>query len=426
MSSSFRTAAPHTIFSELDSLARVSGLIQRHSHKFSAEGFLLALIQCATRGTSSFQHLALAQGGFEKRSMTRQAMFQRLSPGSSEFLVRVMNGLLCGSSAASSKTFFQRILIEDSTIISMAKSNAEHFPNNGNGKIDTAGCKINLVTDALSGKPVSAGLHSTRDPDQSIGLDLPSACQPGDLIIRDRGYFSINAVAEIERREAFWISRLPAILTCFDGEGVFLDEILRKTKAKRLDMEIWLGKSRAHRCRLIATRLSHQQTQKNQRQRHRDSKRHQATASKRGLIQDGWSLIITNVGAEHLDPLQAYKLYSARWSIEIQFRAMKQSNQLHHSLNHRTDPLLIEALVLAVLIRQLLTIELQTRINRGIADAGHVRRISIEKLSDAYSHHFLTRDRSNKHEPFRYDLRHLAHEKRKRLTLYASTIQSLT
>ena len=205
MFSSFRTAAPHPIFSELDSLARNSRLIQRHSHKFSAEGFLLSLIQCATRGTSSFQHLASAQAEFETLPMTRQAMFERLSPSSSQFLVRTLQRLLASPSRPASKGLFGRILIEDSTVISMAKSNAEHFPNNGNGKVDTAGCKINLVTDELSGLPVSAGLHDARDPDQSIGLDLPDHCRPGDLIIRDRGYFSLDALAEIESRDAFWI-----------------------------------------------------------------------------------------------------------------------------------------------------------------------------------------------------------------------------
>lgn len=55
---------------------------------------------------------------------------------------------------------------------------------------------------------------------------------------------------------------------------------------------------------------------------------------------------------------------------------MKQSNQLHHSLNHRTDPFLIEVLVLTVLIRQPLTIELQVRLNATLTEG---RRVSIEK-----------------------------------------------
>ena len=423
MSRRFPAAAPHPILSKLDDLARDSGLIRRRSRKFSADGFLFSLIQCATRGTSSFQHLATSQAGFEHHATTRQGMSGRLNPGSSAFLVKVMNGLLCKEQKDDSSSLFQRILIEDSTVISMAKSNAVHFPNNGTGKVETAGCKINLVTDSVSGRPVSAGLHEVRSPDQSISLDLPLECRARDLIIRDRGYFSIDALEEIERREAFWVSRLPASLTCFDGEGTYLDDILKNTRAKRLDMDLWIGRHRVHRCRLIATRLSAKQTEKNRRQRQRESKRHQVTASKRGLIQDEWSLIITNVVDERIEADQIYKLYSIRWSIKIQFRAMKQSSQLHHCLNHQSDPFLIEALVLAVLIRQLLTIDLQVRLNDSLPEG---QRVSIEKLSDAHSHHFLTKTLWNRMEPFRYDLRHLIHEKRKRPTLYAAILQSLT
>jgi transposase len=422
MSSRSSSAASHPILSKLDELARLSGLIRRRSRKFSAVGFLFALIQCATRGTSSFQHLATSQAGFEQDSMTRQAMSERISPNSSLFLVHVMSGLLSNHADPDASTPFSRILIEDSTVISMAKSNSEHFPNNGNGKAETAGCKINLVTDTVSGLPVSAALHDAKSPDQSISFDLPSECRPGDLIIRDKGYFSIDALEEIERHDAFWISRLPASLTCVDAEGTPLEDLLQKAKSRRLDIEIWVGSHRAHRCRLIATRLSSKATEKNRRQRHRDSKRHRTTASKRSLIHDAWSLIITNVRDGRIDPDQLYKLYSIRWSIEIQFRAMKQSAQLHHSLNHRTDPLLIEALVMAVLIRQLLTIHLHAGLNRSFPKG---LRASIEKLSDVYSQFCLTRTRTNLFEPFTYDLRHIVHEKRKRLTLYDITVQSL-
>jgi len=46
-----------------------------------------------------------------------------------------MNELLCTEQSSPSEALFQRVLVEDSTIISMAKSNAEHVPNNGKGKI---------------------------------------------------------------------------------------------------------------------------------------------------------------------------------------------------------------------------------------------------------------------------------------------------
>lgn len=426
MPSRFRSAAPHPIFSKLEHLARISGLIRRRSRKFSAEGFLLSLIQCVTRGTSSIHHLALSLAGFEHDSMSRQAMYQRLSPASTGFLVRVLREILSSGARASLPTAtalpFGRILVEDSTVISMSKSNAHHFPNNGNGKAATAGCKINFVTEAISGLPVDAALHDARSPDQSIAFDLPDECLPGDLILRDRGYFSYDAIQTIESREAFWISRLPASVASFDADGVELEKVLRSASSDHLEMDLWMGRNRAHRCRLVATRLDKKKSEKNRRQRHRDSRRRGVTPSRRALVHDEWSLLLTNLPEEQVTGRQVFQLYSIRWSIEIQFRAMKQSSHLHHSLNHKADQFQIEALVLAVIIRHVLTIDLQAKLNETLDGK---QRVSIEKLSDAFSHFLLGLDRSNKHAPFQFDLRHVVHEKRNRSTLYATTVQPL-
>ncbi|MGB3120580.1 MAG: hypothetical protein WBE58_17285, partial [Verrucomicrobiales bacterium] len=61
----------------LDLIARDSGLMQRHSRKFSAAGFLLALLQSVTKGDTYHNHLVMHLGSFVRTSMTRQAIHQR-------------------------------------------------------------------------------------------------------------------------------------------------------------------------------------------------------------------------------------------------------------------------------------------------------------------------------------------------------------
>ena len=412
----------HPIFSDLDSIARQSGLIRRRSHKFSARGFLFSLLQCVTQGTSSMNYLVLQLANWEPLSMTRQALHQRFSAASSEFLVRVLTDLLSPANRPHSRSFFRRILIEDSTVISMANSNADHFPNNGNGKLATAGGKIDLVTDYLTGRAIDISLHDARDPDQTIAFDLLENIGKNDLLLRDRGYFSIDALEEIERREAFWVSRLPASIRAFDGEAVSLESLLRESSSDQVDIEIYLGRHRAHRCRLVATRLTRAETEKNRRQRRRDSKRHGATASKKGLLHDGWSLILTNLPEEDFDAKEVYRLYSIRWSIEIEFRAMKQSSHLHHAINHRSSFFHLEAMLMALMIRTVLVHDLQARLRRTVS--GRIE-ISIEKLSDAFSVYLTRQHREPALRPFQFDPRHIRTEKRKRLSLYAATAQSL-
>jgi hypothetical protein len=87
-------ADSHPIFSNLDSIARDSGLISRRSHKFSARGFLLSLLQSVTRGSCSLNQIAMGLGAFERDSMSRQALHKRFSAHSSIFLLQVIGSLL--------------------------------------------------------------------------------------------------------------------------------------------------------------------------------------------------------------------------------------------------------------------------------------------------------------------------------------------
>ncbi|MGB3117257.1 MAG: hypothetical protein WBE58_00430 [Verrucomicrobiales bacterium] len=48
----------------LDLIARDSGLMQRHSRKFPAAGFLLALLQAVPKGDTSPNHLVMPLGTF--------------------------------------------------------------------------------------------------------------------------------------------------------------------------------------------------------------------------------------------------------------------------------------------------------------------------------------------------------------------------
>ena len=313
------TAAPLLSISDLDSLARQSGLISRTSRKFTAQGFLLSLLQGVAWGGASLNQLALGLAKFHHQSLSRQALHQRFSPASSEFLVRVISHLLAQKRPALpglKNCEFRRILIEDSTVISMAKSNAEHFPNNGNRRGMTAGAKINLVTDLKTGTVVSSDLHAARNPDQAIAWDMANTMETNDLIIRDMGYFVIEALKEIESRKAFWISRLPAGVSATDLSGIDVVKLLKKTHLDQLDITVNVGRgNREMRCRLVATRLDAKTAASHRRKRKREcKKRGRASAPlKEALVRDGWSLIVTNLPSERVDTESLYHWYALRW-----------------------------------------------------------------------------------------------------------------
>lgn len=424
-------ATPHPIFAQLDALARQCGLITRRSRKFSAQGFVLSLMQGAIRGTSSLNHLAMALGTFEEATLSRQALHKRFSPESSDFLQNVIGALIAHRQHERLRPLqggpFRRVLVEDTTVISMAKSNATDFPNNGNGQGATAGAKVRLLSDLLGGDVLASRLQEAREPDQALALDLLEHCQPGDLVLRDMGFFTLEALRGIEARGASWISRLPASISVSALGGTRLETLLKKTRHDRIELPVILGSRRwnqqPHHARLIATRLDPQQAAAQRRHRRRESKKRRATPSDGTLLRAGWRLILTNLDPRDFPGDQADALYAGRWSIEIGFRAFKQACHLGLSLNHKTDPWHIEALILAALIFQLLSLR-EHALARARAANGPAP--SLEKLTGAYAAWLNTLCAPNLHRPFAPDPRHLQHDKRKRPTLLQSFHASLS
>jgi hypothetical protein len=400
--------------SKLHDLARKSGLVQRHSHRFSGPGFLLGLLRSVTKGDTSLNHIAMHLGGFHARTMTRQAVHQRMSPASSSFLLQVIDHLLAKHCAGPFEQLregpFKRVLIEDSTVISMAKSNAENFPNNGNGRTATAGCKCLLLADLISGKPIVSQLHAARQADQSLSHEAVEHCRAGDLLVRDMGFFNLESLRRISDRDAFWISRLPVSVSLVADDGTELRELLKRAVTDRLDLPAFVGRDRVP-CRLIAIRLSPEDTAKHRRDRKRESAKRGATPSKESALRDGWRLLVTNVGGEQLDANRINEIYGLRWTIEIQFRAFKQSCQISRGLKHRSGFHHIEAMVLAAMIYQLLTLRLHARLARRTKGN---RWISIEKISDCFSIYLMRLTADPATWPFDPDLRHLQYERRKR------------
>ena len=424
------TAGPLPSLNTLDRIARKSGLIKRQSSKFSAHGFLISLIKSVISGKSSLNQLAINIGDFESANMSRQAMHQRFGDSASLFLTNVLKEIIKTKTkslfSVNEKLPFERILVEDCTMLPMHKSNCENFPGNGNRRGKTAGAKVHLMTDWLSGEVTDSGFYSASSPDQSLNAEVLNHCKKGDLIIRDMGFYKSQTIKAIEEAKAFWISRLPASVSASSYRGVDLEKRLKHEKADQFEMVVYVGKENRHKCRLVATRLSEEQTEKNRRERHRNSKRHGYKAKEKGLIRDQWSLLLTNLTKSEASSKLLYQLYNLRWNIEIQFRGLKQSSHIQKSLNRKTSYNHNEALVLATMIYQIITLKIHKMIRASKKTIKLQDAVSYEKLAQNIAHFLLKLSKWNLYQPFEPDKRHISHDTRKRKTLYSKGVTALT
>lgn len=323
------------------------------------------------------------------KSMSRQAMSLRIKESTCSFLRQYVSVLLQQKTGIEFElngilSKFQRVLVEDSTTIPMHKSNACAFPNNGNQKTKTAGAKINLLFDYLTGEPVDLTLHRAKDADQALAKDIFEVLQPRDLVLRDRGYFAFETLERLSELEAFWVSRLPANIKGLTKSGDDFDKLLTSFKGNVVDTEIALGvNGSGPKCRLIAFRLSEVQANKNRRRRKGCAKKERRNSSKQGLMMDGWLIFITNIKKTELAAQEIAMLYKIRWAIEIEFRALKQSCNFLRAFGKISNKYHQESLLLAGVIICIMSMRFSRKLNvQGLAKA----ILSQEKVHDYIAH----------------------------------------
>jgi len=362
---SFNPASPNvtleSILPDLDHLAVQSGLIVRQTRKFSAQGFLLTLLKAVSTGHASFGQMAAYLEQSEARSLSRQALHQRMNPPVVAFLQSVLRRVMDSSvrTAEEDGDFpFHRILLEDATQFRMHPKNHPSFRAVANNSGATAGAKVDVVMDLISGHLLMQREVEGHVQDRTLGPGLLPMVEQDDLVLRDMGYFDIAAFAEIEARQAFWLSRLHGQASVVLEDGRALEKRLAETKAGALELKVTLTQ-RAHPARLIAVRASPEVAARRRQVKKDKRKRNGTKPSKQALAREDWNILVTNIPVEKCSADELVRLYRQRWQIEIHFRAWKQSLHMHKALHRITNRTHLHALILAAMIFSAVAVQIK-------------------------------------------------------------------
>ena len=410
---------------DLDLLATQSRLVIRKSPRFSPAAFLQSLLGSVATGLASLNQIAAGLGERTRRTMARQSLHERFDIRSSAFLMSVLCELTRQRFEPAADAIgggaVRRILIEDASFQVMPKTNAASFPAHGNHHGATAGVKIDLAYDLLSGKVVSHSLESATAQDKAIGRELVVEVRPGDLVLRDMGYFVLGEFTAIEECGAWWLTRLPLTTGVVLEDGTPLEKLLKQRRHDLHDLGVTVGEE-GKRCRLIAVRADPEVADARRARRRAKARKSGKPPCPKGLVRDGWHLMLTNLGKEQADVAQLAAVYRARWAVEIQFRAWKQSLNLSKALNRTSNEHHMEALVLAAMIAH----QLGLRIARRIGAAAGRGEVSYEKLYDLLAMQLVKAPDLAAAADFNPDPRHVMRDKRRRSSPVESGIRALT
>jgi len=413
MQKSISTHSLFTSLPNLDDLAARTGFVIRQSSRLTASTFLQTLAAAVASGQASYNQIAMGLSLRTSQTITSQAVHQRFSEGSTAFLTAVLHQLLADrftalDASAKFKTI-RRILVEDSSVQSMPKANAGAFPAHGNRHGSTAGVKIDFGYDLLSGSVVSHSLHSATEQDKSIGREFLIQVLKNDLVLRDMGYFCLAEFVEIERLEAFWLTRVPLTLGLFTEAGERIESVLRRNRGGILDIHVKAG-AEGKPCRLVAVRAAGKVARQRRQKRREEAAAKGVEPDPVGLLRDGWHLMLTNLSAEDFPPSLLRAVYRARWGVEIQFRAWKQAQNLDKALNRRSSEAHLMAIILVAMINHLLGM----RAAQILLKTKAAFDLSYEKLYDALALYQATAKRWEEILTFNPFPKHVQRDKRKR------------
>jgi len=390
-----------------------STLVVRKSKKFKPEVFFLALVQAAGKGKTSFNSIVRKMSELAPEcDLSAVALWKRIqrSPMALERCFTHICSLPVMDSTMKNSPF-TRILTEDSSFVKMLKACSDLFPAHGNKYGETAGVKLNLVFDLLTGQPIELSVHKGTQQDKTIGKDLLELVLPGDLVLRDMGYFCMSCLEQIEVLGADWLSRLPARVKATSSSGKTLHRLLSHSKTGIIDRQVTLTDQQKP-ARLIAVRKSPQQAKKSVRELRQRMAQQSKNPSKEQLERVCWHILVSSVEKSIMSSKELGELYAQRWQIEILFKAWKQSGQQQQAFGRASNYQHMLGLFLSEVVRLALSMTVWCILRTK--SFPEKERLSIYKLTELISSRLQFAKALNLVIPKHINIRHLLSEKRTR------------
>lgn len=292
----------------LQKMAKQVGFVQRASKYQSNELMALCVWLSQEIASTSLTQLCSRLEASTGVLISPEGLNQRFNPAAVSFLQEVFTFLLtqklCATQSLSSRIIsaFKRIRILDATVFQLPDPFAIAYQGSG-GSSNTAGVKIQLEYDLLSGQFLNVQLGPGKNNDKTYGTICLETVEKGDLCLRDLGYFDLSDLQAIHDKEAY------------------------------------IGQNQKLPTRVIIHRLTDDQTQtrlKNQAIREKKKGIVMKEKSKRLM---GINVYITNTSPEEVPMNYVHSLYSLRWQIEILFKTWKSFFEIDACKNIKKDRL---------------------------------------------------------------------------------------
>ncbi len=317
-------------------LAFESGFCKRNSGKISALDFLLYFCQESLSGSVSYNDLAAKIEFQTGVNASRQAYHQRMGDECDAFFQSVLETVMLSKYQAEDVQklirlkHFSRILVQDSTIIRLPQRLFEQFSGVKNGHTSVCNARIQSVYDLISQRFIAFSIDPYNKNDLSVTLDIPA--KSGDLLLRDRGYFTVQAIDELKKQGADSIFRYKHKTPFFDIENNKEIDLLKHLKKYgSIDKIVLAGAKEKYKVRILAAPVSEEISNIRRMKAKKESS--SKNPSKKNLELMSWNIFVITIITPEITFETVLKIYGLRWRIENIFRTWKSNlnfNKIHN------------------------------------------------------------------------------------------------
>ena len=348
--------------------AKSVGFLKRDS-KFSPIAFLDSLLYSASQTeTCSLGQVSIRVQDYNGVSISKQGVDSRFNEKSVDFMKSVFEECLANEFhkviAPDFFNPFNRVLVKDATRFIIPDKLAEHFRGMGsrNGKCK-AGVSIQYEYDIKNGQTTAMEITDAVRCDLTDAKETRFDVLPGDLIIRDLGYFSLSILAGFDKIKAFFLSRLNVKCHVFEdekGSSISFKEMYKymsKNKIPLLEKFVFAGMKEKLPVRMVVQLVSDEVYEKRIRKIEKQNKLDGYNTSDDYRARCRLSIFITNVDTKDLAKEDVYAAYKIRWQIELMFKHWKSTCKIHNfqpMKYERFTCLLYAKLILIILNLQLI------------------------------------------------------------------------
>ncbi len=227
----------------INQLSVQTGFIQR-CRKIKALEFLIYMITESVRGCISYNDLA-ATIQLEAGTMaSRQAYHKKVGLASLRFFEAILSKVMYAKTYAAIPApwrQFKRILVQDSTVVKLPAKLMDAFSGVRNASTQVCNARVQCVYDLLAGVFTHWSLNSYRTNDLVAAHELE--VRAGDLVLRDRGYFTVKECRRIIEALGDFISRYKHKTTLYDPlTGLEIDLFRLLKTSGNIDRKVLIGK----------------------------------------------------------------------------------------------------------------------------------------------------------------------------------------